>query len=227
VNALDIELLAELTEALHDAASSTRALVLTGAGHVFCAGVDLRRVLEGEPGYTDRLIPALSEAFEALFRFPAPMVAAIKGGAVAGGCGLACACDRRLITPDAVIGATEVRVGVPLPAAALEILRFACGDLADEVMLGGQLHRGNDALTRRLAHAVVEGDIVEDAVGLAADLATLPADAYRNTKAQLYAPALARIHAGAEIDDEVRRIWASSQTMTAIRGHMDVCATTD
>lgn len=107
-----------------------------------------------------------------------------------------------------------------MPVAALEILRHACGDHAEDVMLGGQLHRGTDALTLRLAHAVVEGDVVEHAVAVAADVAELPADAYRNTKAQLRAPALARIRAAAEIDDEVRRMWGSPETMTGIRGHM-------
>ena len=55
---------------------------------------------------------------------------AINGAAIAGGCVLACACDRRLIGPEALIGAAEVRVGVPFPVAALEIMRYACGNRA-------------------------------------------------------------------------------------------------
>ena len=69
-------------------------------------------------------------------------MAAINGAAIAGGCVLACACDRRLISPEAQIGASEVRVGVPFPVAALEVMRYACGDHAEEVLLGGRTYRG-------------------------------------------------------------------------------------
>src|SRR5579864_8676757 len=86
VNALDVELLEELESALahlaHD--DDVRAVVVTGAGRVFSAGVDLRRVVEDGTRYVERLIAALRAAFEALFGFPKPTVAAINGAAVAG-----------------------------------------------------------------------------------------------------------------------------------------------
>ena len=222
VNALDVELLTDLCDALQAAErSGQRALVLTGAGRVFSAGVDLWRVVDGGSAYTDRLIPALTAGFLDLFRFPGPTVAAINGAALAGGCVLACACDRRLITPDAPIGASELRVGVPFPAAALEILRYACGDDVEDVMLDGQLHRGGEALARRLAQTVVDGDVVDAALDVASDLATIPADVYQSTKARLRAPALARARVGAVDDDEVRAVWGSTRTREAIVAHMD------
>ena len=74
VNAQDVELLKELTGALGELRSSgAGALVVTGAGRAFSAGVDLNRVVEGGAGYTDRLVPALSEAFEAMFSYPGPI----------------------------------------------------------------------------------------------------------------------------------------------------------
>jgi enoyl-CoA hydratase/carnithine racemase len=220
VNALDVELLTDLCAALQAARQrGQRALVLTGAGAVFSAGVDLRRVIDGGSAYTDRLIPALSGAFLELFGYPGPTVAAINGAAIAGGCVLACACDRRLIRPDAPIGASELRVGVPFPAAALEILRHACGDHAEDVILDGQLHRGGEARARRLAHTVVDGDVLGAAVDLASELTAIPADVYESTKARLRAPAQAR--AGAADDDEVRAVWGSTRTRDAIAAHMD------
>jgi enoyl-CoA hydratase/carnithine racemase len=220
VNALDVEILIDLCDALRAAEQSgQRAVVLTGAGAVFSAGVDLRRVVDGGSAYTDRLIPALSAAFLDLFRFPAPTVAAINGAAIAGGCVLACACDRRLIAPDAPIGASELRVGVPFPAAALEILRHACGDHAEDVILDGKLHRGGEALARRLAHTVVDGDVLGAAVAVAAELTAIPAGVYGHTKARLRAPALAR--AEAVDDDEVRATWGSDRTRDAIAAHME------
>lgn len=222
VNALDVEVLNELTDAIRQqAGSGGGALVITGAGRVFSAGVDLNRVVQGGSEYTDRLIPALSDAFEAVFGYPGPTVAAINGAAIAGGCVLACACDRRLIGPDAQIGAAEVRVGVPFPVAALEVMRYACGISADEVLLGGHNYRGADAIARGLAHAVITEDLLETAVAEASDLGGIPADAYRHTKAQLRGPTLARIRESEDINREVRELWGSHETQRGIADYLD------
>lgn len=222
VNALDVELLEELTLALSDVAGSgAGALVVTGAGRVFSAGVDLNRLVEGGAGYTDQLIPALSAAFEAMFNYPGPTVAAVNGAAIAGGCVLACACDRRLISPDAQIGASEVRVGVPFPVAALEVMRYACGDHAEEVLLGGRTHRGPEAVASGLAHRVVADELIEAAVAEASDLGDIPADAYRHTKTQLRAPTVARIREAGGLDSEVRQMWGADQTQRRIAAYVE------
>ena len=222
VNALDVELLEELTAAIRELqGSGAGALVVTGTGRVFCAGVDLNRVLQGGADYTDRLIPALSDAFVAMFCYPGPTVAAINGAAIAGGCVLACACDRRLMSPDAQIGASEVRVGVPFPAAALEVVRYACGDHAEELLLGGRLYRGAEAIANGLAHRVIAEDLIEAAVAEASDLAEISADAYRHTKAQLRAPTLARISEAGDIDHEVRQLWGADQTRQRIADSLE------
>ncbi len=222
VNAQDVELMGELTDALGELRrSGAGALVVTGAGRAFSAGVDLNRVVEGGAAYIDRLIPALSEAFEALFSYPGPTVAAINGAAIAGGCVLACACDRRLIGPEAQIGASEVRVGVPFPVAALEVMRYACGDRADDVLLGGRLYRGEEAIANGLAHRIVAEDLVGAAVAEASDLAGIPADAYRHTKAQLRGPTLARIRDAGAIDAEVRGMWGAEETQGRIAAYVE------
>ena len=222
VNAQDVELLTELTGALGELQrSGAGALVVTGAGRAFSAGVDLNRVVEGGAGYTDRLIPALSEAFEAMFCYPGPTVAAINGAAIAGGCVLACACDRRLISPEAQIGASEVRVGVPFPVAALEVMRYACGDRAEDVLLGGRLYRGDEAIANGLAHRVVAEDLVGAAVAEASDLGGIPVDAYRHTKAQLRAATLARMRDAGGIDSEVRQLWGADGTQQRIAAYLE------
>jgi enoyl-CoA hydratase len=222
VNAQDVELLQELTGALGELQrSGGGALVVTGAGRAFSAGVDLNRVVEGGAGYTDRLIPALSEAFEAMFCYPGPTVAAINGAAIAGGCVLACACDRRLISPEAQIGASEVRVGVPFPVAALEVMRYACGDRAEDVLLGGGLYRGDEAIANGLAHRVIAEDLVGAAVAEASDLGGIPVDAYRHTKAQLRAATVARMREAGSIDSEVRRLWGADGTQRRIAAYLE------
>lgn len=222
VNAQDVELLEELATTLRDmAGAGAHALVITGAGRVFSAGVDLNRVVEGGADYTDRLVPALSAAFEAMFSYPGPTVAAINGAAIAGGCVLACACDRRLISPDAQIGAAEVRVGVPFPVAALEVMRHACGRHADEVLLGGRTYRGPEAVAAGLADRVVAEGLLEAAVAEASDLGDVPADAYSHTKIQLHAPTMARIREAGIADDEVRRMWGSDEVQQRIAAYVE------
>lgn len=222
VNALDVELLEELALAVADLAhSGAGALVVTGTGRVFSAGVDLNRVVEGGAGYTDRLVPALSAAFEGMFSYPGPTVAAINGAAIAGGCVLACACDSRLIGPDAQIGAAEVRVGVPFPVAALEVMRYACGEHAEEVLLSGRVYRGREAIARRLAHRVVSDDLLAAAVAEASDLGDIPADAYRHTKMQLRAPTMGRIREAGGLDSEVRLRWGAEQTQQRIAAYVE------
>jgi enoyl-CoA hydratase/carnithine racemase len=222
VNAQDVELLDELADAvLEQQRSGEGPLVLTGAGRAFSAGVDLNRVIEGGAPYTDRLIPALSNAFNAVFEFPRPTVAAINGAAIAGGCVLAGACDRRLISPNAQIGASEVRVGVAFPVAALEVMRYACGDHAEDVLLGGRVYKADEAVANGLAHRVVSDDLIEAAVAEAADLGSIPAEAYRHTKAQLRAPTVARIRAGVDIDAEVRRLWGSDDTLQRLGDYVE------
>jgi enoyl-CoA hydratase/carnithine racemase len=222
VNALDVEVLDALTARLAAlAGAGCSALVLTGAGRAFSAGVDLFRVLEGGDSYARRLIPALGSAFEALFTFPKPVVAAVNGAAIAGGCVLACACDHRVAADTAAIGASELRVGVPFPASALEILRHACGPEVEAVVLGGPVVRGGDALARRLVDEVVPGDeLLARALAVADDLATIPQPAYRMAKEQLRRPAIERIRAGEGGDGAVTDVWASAETADAIRASL-------
>src|SRR5262249_61549037 len=74
-----------------------RAVVLTASGRIFSAGVDLLRLIEGGAPYIRKFLPALSTMLSTVFSHPAPVVAAINGHAIAGGCVLACAADRRLM----------------------------------------------------------------------------------------------------------------------------------
>ena len=127
-NALDLEFCEALTAQLDacERSPSTRALVMTGSGAMFSAGVDLLRVVDGGADYIRVFLPAMNRMFEKLFAFPKPVVAAVNGHAIAGGCILACAADWRLMSGQpGRIGIPELLVGVPFPVVPLEIMRFA------------------------------------------------------------------------------------------------------
>jgi enoyl-CoA hydratase/carnithine racemase len=225
VNALDVELLDELETTLGYLAheDDVRAVVVSGSGRVFSAGVDLRRVVEDGPGYVERLIATLRGAFEALFGFPKPTVAAINGAAIAGGCVLACACDRRVMAEGARIGASELVVGVPFPAAALEILRFSCGSHCEDVVYTGRLLDARQAMAVGMVHEVHAGEaVLERAIAAAAELGALAPQAYRLAKEQLRRPALERMRAdAATLDGHVAREWSAAHTTGRLRAQLD------
>ncbi|SFO78290.1 enoyl-CoA hydratase [Geodermatophilus dictyosporus] len=221
VGALDVELLDALTGAV---TASDRALVVTGSGSSFSAGVDLRRVLDGGRPYTEQLLAALSRTFRAVFDHPRPTVAAVNGHAMAGGCVLALACDLRLMSGGR-IGLPELAVGVPFPTAALEIVRHALGPRAGRLLLGA------DSVDREraLALGVVDeltgpGELLPRAVALAAELAARSPEAYRLAKVALHRPADAAIEARAGDDAAVVDGWASDDTRLRIEAALAALA---
>src|SRR3954470_8218089 len=153
VNALDLELLRAITSTMGEV-SSAGAIVLTGAGRAFSAGVDLRRIVDGGVAYAEEFLPALSEAFLAVFDCPRPVVAAVNGHALAGGCVIAAASDVRLMS-GGTIGLTELLVGVQFPTVPLEIARYAFGPPAARLALTASAYDVDAALRLGLVDEVV------------------------------------------------------------------------
>jgi enoyl-CoA hydratase len=226
VNALDVELLREVTKVFTGLARSAHpAVVLTGAGRNFSAGVDLRRVIDGGADYVDAFLPALSDAFLAVFTLGKPVVAAVNGHAIAGGAVLACAADHRLMADSGGrIGLTELVVGVPFPPAALEIVRFALGETpARTAVVTGHTLEPPDALAGGFIDQLVPaGALLQTAVATALRLGTVtPADTFRLTKEQLRLPVHERLARHRPVyDAQVRDLWAASAEDGRLRRYM-------
>jgi enoyl-CoA hydratase len=227
VNALDVELLQAITDTFTALdGSPEKAVVVTGAGRAFSAGVDLWRIIEGGPDYVDAFLPALSDAFLAVFGVGKPIVAAVNGHAIAGGAVLACACDRRLMADTGGrIGVTELDVGVPFPSAALEILAFAMGERpARDAIVAADTHSAREAVERGYVDELVAADaLVDTAVGVAAGLADrIPADTYRLTKAQFQRRTRDRLETlRPAYDPEVRALWIRRVEDGSLRRYME------
>lgn len=225
-NALDLDLVTALGDAVTrvSADPGVRAVVLVGSGSIFCAGVDLYHLLDGGSGYVRAFVPRMVEAFRRLFACEKPVVAAINGHAIAGGCVLAAACDYRLMAAGgARIGVPELRVGLPFPLVAIEILRFATSTAhLQEIVYRGMTYTTAEAYERGLVDEVVElASLAARAAEVADRLGAEPAARFRLTKRQLRAPTLAAIAAhAAETDEAVLAVWQQPETAAAIRAYL-------
>jgi enoyl-CoA hydratase len=221
VNVLDLELVRELTATLDDL-TDAGAIVLTGAGRAFSAGVDLRRLLDGGADYVAEFLPALAAAFRAVFDHPRPVVAAVNGHAIAGGCVIAAACDRRLMSAG-TIGVTELLVGVPFPISALEAMRYLVGPATASLVLTGRTFTPPEALAVGLVDEVVAPDVLLDAaVSSASSLARIPAATYALTKAQLRGETSRRIADGdAAFTTTLVDMWSSEPARTSVAAYLD------
>jgi enoyl-CoA hydratase len=224
-NALDIEFCDALTARFSELRKSdAKAVVLTGQGKIFSAGVDLKRLSEGGAEYIRRFLPALHRLYEEVFFHPKPLVAAINGHAIAGGCVLACCADRRIMADDSGrIGVTEILVGVPFPALAFEIVRFAAPPrYLPEFTLSGATYATDEAARRGWVDEVAEPDeLMEDAMTVAQELATLSPAAFTQTKMQIRQPVAERLQRSGEATDRaVTEIWTAPATLAFIRDYV-------
>ena len=222
-NALDIEFLAALASELGALSDDddVRAAVLTGGGAMFCAGVDLKRVVDGGAPYVRAFLPALERAFVAAFACEKPLVAAINGHAIAGGYILACCTDRRIMADGSGrVGLPELHVGVPFPTLVFEILRSTvAANRLQELLLVGGTQPPAAALAAGLIDEVAPADqLSATAIATAQRLGALSTAAYATTKRKLRAPALAAWRAQAEGGDAaIVAQWCDPATLDAIR----------
>ncbi|MCU1382895.1 MAG: enoyl-CoA hydratase/isomerase [Acidobacteria bacterium] len=223
-NAMDLEFCRALSLQVRACEQSDAgALVLTGQGRIFSAGVDLPRLVEGGSAYAREFLPAMNHAFETLFAFPKPLVVAVNGHAIAGGCVLTCCADYRIMARDAGrIGIPELLVGVPFPVAPLEIVRFATPPQHLQALIyRGLTLSADEALRDGLIDAVGDPDgVVDAAVAVAAGLAEVPYEAFHLTKRLLREPAIRRMRDAAGIDAIVHEAWAGDTVQQAVRDYV-------
>ncbi len=140
-NAMTPEMQDELIAALQEcAASSARVLVLSGAGEAFCSGLDLSilaQMNDKPPAEYRADAERIAQLFVTLYELPIPTIAAVHGPAIAGGAGLAVACDFTIAAHEAKFGFTEVRIGfVPALVSAFLALKIGGRYLRDLLLTG-------------------------------------------------------------------------------------------
>jgi len=209
-NALDQELLSELRDALGSSAAdeSVRVVVLTGAGKDFCSGMDLHTFAAVE---ADDVVTFQAEARNMagllldLRRHPRPIVAAVQGRALGGGCGIATAADLVLAAESAQFGYPEINIGF-VPAIVMAILRRTISEKrAFELIVSGEAISARKALEYGMINRVFDtGSFGSDVEEFVARLASKPVSGLAMSKELFYRTDAmefeAAIEAGVEIN---------------------------
>lgn len=227
-NALNAALVSELSAVLTATArdEAVRVVALRGAGRDFCAGADLAELEQiADMGHDDSVADArrLGALFTQLRHHPTPVVAVVTGRALAGGCGLASACDLVLAHADAEFGYPEVHLGF-VPAMVMAILRRKVGEgQAFDLVTSGDRISASRAAQLGLVQRVLGPDGFDEAVaGFLGRLAAKPSSAIRLSKALLYElddlSLLEGIERGAQVNAEAR---ATPECRAGVRAFLD------
>ncbi|MCE6998461.1 enoyl-CoA hydratase/isomerase family protein [Saccharothrix sp. S26] len=213
-NTLTPDVCRELTAALAAAEVDGDAVVVTGAGAMFSAGIDLHRLL-ADTGRVGEFREALVESFSALFHYPHPTVAAVNGNAVGGGAICAAACDYRIMCRGrGRIGTPELRGGIPFPDLGVEILRqSASPGVLVELALRGALYSADQARAIGLVNEVVDPDqLPAAALATARVMRQAPGPLYSWTKRQLR---------GDATRPDVTAVWDDDAVIASITSYVE------
>jgi enoyl-CoA hydratase len=221
-NALDLDLLAEghaVRERL--AREEPGAVVITGRERFFSAGMDLKAAPELSPSEQRATVDGINRLFSGWYSFPRPVVAAVNGHAIAGGLILALCADHRICitSADAKLGLTELRAGLPYPAAAIGVVRAELSpSSARRLVLGAALVGPEEALELGVVDELREpGELLKRAVEVAGEMAALPRSTYTAVKRQLRGPAIEAIEqvVSGGAGDPVLGGWIGDDTRAA------------
>ncbi len=182
-NALHPDLIAKLTATLEEAAESSEvnAVILTGAGKSFCAGLDLSFVLEASFEEKIVYLENVFAMFQRIYTQPQPVIAAINGPAIAGGFDLAVMCDFRLCSPEATFAQTEILLG--LTQMIFPLYKIIGLGRAKELAMTGEIIHSNEAHRIGLVNHVCDSEqLLNSTMSLAETLAARPRQALFETK---------------------------------------------
>ena len=225
VSAMDLELGEAFMLEMHEAAAApVKAVIVTGTASAFSAGVDLFRVVNDGPEYGRRFLPVLDGFLRAALTLPKPMIAAINGHAIAGGCILAACCDHRIMVDGAGrIGIPELGVGVPFPALPLQVMAARISDAAlrDLVFTARTVQVDEAKSLGLIDDKCPAGMLMDRALEAAQRLAAIPAGAFALTKEAFYTPILERTKALSDLNARVVDAWMQPHTYETIRAYLD------
>jgi len=215
-NAISTEMIEELLAALDEAERGpARVVIITGEGAAFCSGMDLdalKAVSGQSPTQNLEASRRMARMFRCLWAYEKPLIAAVNGPAIAGGCGIATLCDFTLAVPEAKFGYTEVRIGFIPAIVSVFLIRQVGEKRARDLLLTGRILDAAEAKEMGLVTQIVPADrLMDTARVLAATLASNSPSSLRETKR------LMRRHAETEVDRELELAIAENAKIRATR----------
>ena len=202
LNALAGPLVREMVDALesHDADAAIRAIVLTGGPTVFAAGADIKEMAEATP--VDMLLRDTIGLWDRVKKIGKPLIAAVAGYALGGGCELAMLCDIVVAAENARFGQPEINIGlIPGAGGTQRLTRILGKSLAMDLVLTGRMLGAEEALQRGLVARVVPQElIIEEAVKLGKELANRPPISVRMAKETITRAFEGRVDDGIELE---------------------------
>jgi len=172
LNAINVDLLRGFMSQLEKARDDkdAKVVILTGAGRSFCAGEDLKETAAGKDVSTWlEETERLQDVERLILKLGKPLIGAVRGYALGGGCEFAMACDIRIVSEDAVFGFPETGVGLTVTTAGTKLLTQIVGlGKAKELILTGEFIKAREALRIGLANKVVPNDsLMDEAMAMA------------------------------------------------------------
>jgi methylglutaconyl-CoA hydratase len=202
-NAISAAMIAELQSALDEIEKShARVGILTGSGKAFCAGMDLEilaAIAQQSPSENQEDSRRMAKMFRRIWSFSKPLIAAVNGAALAGGCGIATLCDFTLAAPEARFGYTEVKIGF-LPAIVSVFLSRQIGEKRTrDLLLTGRILEPAEAKEIGLINEIVPAEkLMERAKELADILIAASPGSVTRAKRLLTSAAAAGVDADLE-----------------------------
>ena len=162
-NALSPDLIQMLRDAIEQGmnASNIRAIIIKSNGDTFCAGADLGYLQTiRNNSFAENLEDSLGlkKLFDAILKGPKPVIAAVQGAALAGGCGLANACDICFASPESQFGYTESKIGFIPALVSIFLQRKIQGSIARELLITGRIFHAEEAKSIGMVHHLVPAE---------------------------------------------------------------------
>ncbi len=226
MNALDKQVQEEIRAAATEAADrdDVKAVVLYGGERVFAAGADIKEMADLSYGDMVKRSGALQSAFTAVARMPKPVVAAVTGYALGGGCELALTADIRIAAEDATFGQPEILLGViPGAGGTQRLARLVGASRAKELIFTGRFVQADEALRIGLADRVVPAEqVYAEAVAWASQFTRSPGLALRAAKESVDRGLEVDLDTGLEIErQQFAALFATEDRATGMRSFIE------